>query len=498
MQENKSILKFLLLLIFIGYGIIQLRHIHLDFWNDELYSLRCFTLEGIWTTITDYHVPNNHVFYNLINSIYLKLIGLQDLFDLMDHPWALRILGLVYSIVTIVFVFRIGKLIGGWHLGLLAAILLVSNIAYINMALQARGYGLSTMLDWMMVYYGLVCLKTNKSKNQIPIVVLTALAFYTIPLNVYFFMSIIIFIGFRSFVRYRFDLKEYINDSSWYWAVAILYGIGLGVTFYIPILDEVFFNKYVHSSQWFNWVILNHVAPSVLLHFVSARWLIFIAALMGYIYAQGTRREGFSEYFWLFLSILLFPFLISFLRGDAAPYRVFANLAPALDLLMAIGLYYAYTYLQKRGCRFEHLLLVLLFGLGVHLFFQFKKIDHHILQDIRTQGHGHNLYYNFYLSHYHPNAEIQFLKDSIDPNIPFVIIRGSEPHGLPYYLEKHGIPNLSKATIPELFEEHDSLILFSFHPLNFCMRYEKNHPEIACQILSPKLNYNTIIRISKK
>lgn len=37
-------------------------------WNDELYSIRHFSQQGIFTAWTDYHVPNNHILFNMLAS----------------------------------------------------------------------------------------------------------------------------------------------------------------------------------------------------------------------------------------------------------------------------------------------------------------------------------------------------------------------------------------------------------------------------------------------
>ena len=76
MLENKrtnflnftSLEKIGLLIIFIGFYWIQKDHINLDFWNDEIYTLKHFVFAPITTTLSDYHVPNNHIFFNRIKN----------------------------------------------------------------------------------------------------------------------------------------------------------------------------------------------------------------------------------------------------------------------------------------------------------------------------------------------------------------------------------------------------------------------------------------------
>ena len=98
--------EILLLLFFI---VIHIGHLKADFWNDEIYSLTHFSLVSTETTIVDYHTTNNHIFYNLINNIYLKFLGISSIYELMDASYILRILPLMYGLVTLIYAHKIVK-----------------------------------------------------------------------------------------------------------------------------------------------------------------------------------------------------------------------------------------------------------------------------------------------------------------------------------------------------------------------------------------------------
>ena len=60
----QSLIKFAPeILIFIGFCMVQSILLNNDFWNDELYTLDKFTFVPISQTLWDYHVPNNHIFF---------------------------------------------------------------------------------------------------------------------------------------------------------------------------------------------------------------------------------------------------------------------------------------------------------------------------------------------------------------------------------------------------------------------------------------------------
>src|ERR1700721_1269573 len=98
MLNRRSITSWLLL-AFIGYFLYQMiPGLNNDLWNDEIYTLIKFTLVPFKTTITDYHVPNNHIFYNVFNHFWLKLTGISNLRLAMEHVWVLRLPLLLLSV----------------------------------------------------------------------------------------------------------------------------------------------------------------------------------------------------------------------------------------------------------------------------------------------------------------------------------------------------------------------------------------------------------------
>jgi hypothetical protein len=47
--------------------------------NDELYTILQFSSRGPWVSWTDYHVPNNHVLFNLLNAVTPDTASLNSL-----------------------------------------------------------------------------------------------------------------------------------------------------------------------------------------------------------------------------------------------------------------------------------------------------------------------------------------------------------------------------------------------------------------------------------
>lgn len=145
---------------------VVFEYINLDFWRDEIYSLEHFVFVPITTIVTDYHIPNNHVFANLLNHIFLYTLDLEDV-DLLIYPWKIRILMLLYTIITFVYVYRIGRNFFHPLTSILSVMVLGSTLPFLNFAVQVRGYSLSIMLNAMSIYYIARYYKIGQKKDII-------------------------------------------------------------------------------------------------------------------------------------------------------------------------------------------------------------------------------------------------------------------------------------------------------------------------------------------
>ena len=183
-------------------------HLDLDYFNDEIYTLKHFVFCSLEKTVLDYHVPNNHILFNLINNLYARLTGLETFHQALQQPLRLRLLPLFYALGSLYLVIRIAWSRVNPYAGVLAGLALITTIPYFNFAFQLRGYGLSAFLLLALVYVVGRREKTNGLRRGLGLVVLTALLFYAVPSNLYPIGGVLLFLGFGVLGQMRELLKE--------------------------------------------------------------------------------------------------------------------------------------------------------------------------------------------------------------------------------------------------------------------------------------------------
>ncbi len=134
--SNKNILLVFILLIGLALRLYQLGK--LDFWIDEVWSI-CFT-RGL-DLIGDMHPP---LYYAML-KFWIKIFG--------ETEFKIRLLSALFSFFTIFIIFKLGKLMFNYKVGLISAFILSLSPIHIWYSQEARQYSLSVFLSMLMVYF---------------------------------------------------------------------------------------------------------------------------------------------------------------------------------------------------------------------------------------------------------------------------------------------------------------------------------------------------------
>jgi hypothetical protein len=499
---------------------LAVKYISLDFWYDEAFTLHFFALRPLKETVTNYQLPNNHIFFNLLNNLYFRLTGIVNLGQLLDRPEKLRILMLAYTAVTLFYVYRIGTRFFNAAVACLSLIVLVTTVPFFNFAVQIRGYILSIMLLVMFMYYVWNFEQTRSTGSAVMVAATTMLALYAIPLNLYFLMAATTFYLFSSVfqlwknesgtlfagsgsVSLRKELPAAFQDLA-----VLLYvflGFSAAVVAYLPVFYLVINNRFVESQGWFHYQTLTKVAPRTLEYFFSQRFAIAAFATLGVVYFVWSlvrrRPLPFTRHTVYCACLLLLPFVFSFVRGDRPYYRVFVNLAPVFALFVSLNLYYGYLMLQRWMKRLHPAWWILLAALYCQVTFaaELQAIGSQVYQDIHLSKRTQNIYYNYYQAHFRPKDLLQQFKTRhFDKNTPVFAGYYFDPATLPIYCQHYQIPFRSiRLYEDELFSNAPQIHVITARPFKCMRKITDRYPAAECTVLNENLSYHNVLQCRK-
>ncbi len=468
--------------------------LHNNLWNDEIYTLKKFTFVSLRQTLTDYHVPNNHILYNLFDQEYLRVIGITDMLTVLQKPEMLRLPLLLVSVIIIFFTYRAGKLAGGQATGLLAALLLVTAIPFQNFSLQVRGYTFSMLFDLLMVFYTLQYIFYRKEKYLLFIILATGAAMYTIPSNLYCVIGIIIFLSVELYVQ---KIANGIFDKKCFWpGAAVALGVLLAILCYVPVLHQVFSNDYVKGETSDSKVIIVQLLLLALNEFISGKEFFFFAAWSAIaiypiiVFWSNTLHHA------TILKALLFQFitpaLMVLVRGEQPPARVFAYLIPPVMVFTAVILVLVIT--RMLSLRNQHymawfLAVYILLAHRAELSALKAEMDFNLKNEIRTQG----LYYHYYLCNYNPIALTSYLlKNAKDRNVP-VVVRDCEPNDVTDYFNAFKIPYYPFDSLDYVLRQNKTAYVITRYPSQLDSVFSNEHHCAIKEVSEP--TYNHVLKL---
>jgi len=330
--------------------VLRLISLNQSFWLDEATSglvVRNFSLTEIVTKFSpgDFHPP----LYYLILKVWSSFFGTSEI--------ALRFPSIIFGLLTIYFVYLIGKELFNKKAGIIAGILLATSGLHIYYSQEARMYSLTALLVSYLVY---LFLKKKWFLFSI-ILLLTGMTDYPALLVIPVFWL----------VGRRFWRKLVLSSSL----LVISYLIWLPI--FIKQLSVGFSTV---GSSWgnilgtFSFKNLALIPVKFILGRISfddkylyASIILLTAFLFGYLILKSiksTRRVDSIIWLWLVVPIFL-GMIISF-RLSIFSYFRFLFCLPAFYLLVAVGL-------KKLKPKISNILIIVLVGMnlifsGIYLF----------------------------------------------------------------------------------------------------------------------------------
>lgn len=157
----------------------RLLHLFWPMQYDEAYTYLAFARRSFFSALTDYHLPNNHIFHTLLVYASTQEFG--------SAPWAIRLPAFLAGWLTIPAAFLLARR----HANLTAAFL-ASGLAAIwpflvYYSANARGYSLIGLLVLLLLLLGTYLLGRPNAAGWIGFALLSALGIFTVPVMLYGF-----------------------------------------------------------------------------------------------------------------------------------------------------------------------------------------------------------------------------------------------------------------------------------------------------------------------
>lgn len=145
--------------------------------HDETYTFMAFAARGLSAVITDYHLPNNHVFHTILVNFFYQIFG--------DSPAIIRLPALIAGVLVIPATFLVGRIFYGSRIGLVGASIVASLPVLIDYSTTARGYPIISLFSLLMIAVAAYVKDHRNMMGWGLLVLLASLGMYTNPTMIY-------------------------------------------------------------------------------------------------------------------------------------------------------------------------------------------------------------------------------------------------------------------------------------------------------------------------
>lgn len=213
--------------------------------HDETYTFMAFASRGLRVAITDYHLPNNHVFHTILVNIFYQLFG--------DSPAVIRLPAFFAGILVIPSTYLVGRIYYDSRIGLVGASIVASLPVLIDYSTTARGYPIITLFSLLLIALA-VYVKDHRNLVAWSLLVLLAgLGLYTNPTMLYPIGMAYTWLLLSKLIAdvspiYGRDYYYYIFASAG--AILVLSAIFYSPIIYSSGLNSIIGNDVIEALSW--------------------------------------------------------------------------------------------------------------------------------------------------------------------------------------------------------------------------------------------------------
>lgn len=499
------------------FYLVITKRLGLDFWLDEVISIRRHIVTSLSSALFWYPVPNNHVFTNALSGIYLKIVDAKDLLTVLQNPGVLRSFYLAFGVGALLVCALTAHRFVGRVAALLMVVLFGTTIAYLNFVVQVRGYSPSIFFAAGLQHSILSYRQAGKRSSALAALAFSAMLLYSIPSNLYFLLVIFFYFVLlgtfawsqkRARTTFSLDAGSFtIVNRRLTISLALALGCGLAILFYLPILPKILENRYVETLGAFQGAAFPGLLLESLKIFISGRWWLFALSAIGllaiFIDGQSERRHDQLELICFLAAIIVFPFLLSAARGDEPFVRSFFVLMPAFFLLAATGVQSLAEQIPQGASWSKTALVLALLAIFTYtntiFFSSFSQNSSSVADTLANEDVDQVEYLDTRLAasvftdHYHLRQVIKAFQDHADGAIPVLIDRPNTRYvfTLSVYFEAYDIA-YEEFGDPAHIESPEAYIFLSY-PNKALNEWQATYPNLACENISAVLTIYQVL-----
>ncbi len=143
---------------------------------DEAFTVVHYASKPLHVGLTDYYT-NNHLFHTFLVRMTYCALG--------NKPWVVRLPAFFAGVLLVPAAYLVGRLFYNKHTGLLAAAVVASSSVLTQYSVSARGYSLICLFFFLLLALSVYLIHSSSKGAWLLFAVLSALGFYTIPIMLY-------------------------------------------------------------------------------------------------------------------------------------------------------------------------------------------------------------------------------------------------------------------------------------------------------------------------
>ncbi len=158
-------------------GLLRAAWLDAPMQYDEAYTYLAFASRPLPRLVSDYHLPNNHIFHSLLVHFSTRLLGV--------HPWSVRLPAFLAGTALIPLGYLLTRRLYGRAAALLSAALIAVSPELIGYSANARGYTLIALFTLLCLLLAVHIRRSNNLLSWLALSLLGALGAWTVPIMLY-------------------------------------------------------------------------------------------------------------------------------------------------------------------------------------------------------------------------------------------------------------------------------------------------------------------------